>query len=71
MKINSKGYIEPEIGDEFTAYEHRKKAKTVLADEDNTCNKCVFYDDEKCYFPCMNGDRDDNASIIYKEVKDE
>lgn len=42
MKINSKGYIDPEVGDEFVAYEQRKKAKTVLTDEDNTCNKCVF-----------------------------
>lgn len=30
-----------------------------------------FYNDEKCYFPCMNKDRDDNNQVIYKDVRDE
>lgn len=69
MKINSKGYIEPEVGEEFIAYEHRKKCKVVLMNENNTCDKCIFYEDEKCYFPCMNEDRDDDIGVIYKDVR--
>lgn len=74
MKINSKGYIEPEVGVKFkiNANGNQAQVKTLLFDLCvNTCDKCIFYNENNCIFPCLNEERDDNNQVIYKEIKDE
>ena len=74
MKINSKGYIEPEVGEKFEikSNDMQVSVETLLFDLCvNTCDKCIFHSENNCIFPCLNEDRDDNNQVIYKDVRDE
>lgn len=70
MKINSKGFIEPEVGEEFNLIGGSSIIKTVLDNNVLTCYDCIFLNNT-CILPCLSEDRDDKNDVIYKEITDE
>lgn len=73
MKINSKGYIEPKVGDKFKIIMNNTNAvieATLFNSDKCMCNRCIFYNEDNCIFACQNNDRDDNNFVSYKEIKD-
>lgn len=70
MKINSKGYIEPEVGEIFKLPNSNKKVKVELFEDINDCLKCTFYKCDECLMPCSLDEREDDSQVIYKEIKD-
>ena len=67
MKINSKGYIEPEVGEIISTHDG-VKLKVVRS---GNCRECHFENILCCHIPCGSGTRDDGLDIQFKEIKDE
>ena len=67
MKINSKGYIEPEVG-EIIEVPGGIKVKVVRS---GNCRKCHFENILCSHIPCDSETRDDGLDIKFKEIKDE
>lgn len=67
MKINSKGYIEPEVGEIISTHDE-VKLKVVRS---GNCRKCHFKNITCYHIPCGSETRDDGLDIKFKDVKDE
>lgn len=69
MKINSKGYIEPAVGEVFkNTIGHNVKVMCVKTPNNVlTCKDC-FYIKHSCVFGCSSDERDDNNNVVFTKV---
>ena len=68
MKINSKGYIEPEVGDIVVDTVSQKR---LIVSKGHKCDECEYRQEcMQALIACKKCERDDNEDIVFKELKD-